>query len=266
MADLGVLGKIGVRTKERIEREKIDRPIEWLRTQPLYDHPPLSLKKALSAAGHNIIAEVKFTSPSEGVLRKNPSPVEAARIAAAYVSAGASAVSILTEPEFFGGDYSFLAGARDSCPSTPLLMKDFVVDNYQFELARSIGADAVLLIAALLGPRLPEMHDAARTLGLSVLIEVHNEAEAEAALAAGGALIGVNSRDLKSLKVDLNVARRLAPVVCRSGIVGVAESGLRSRSDLDSLSPLGYRGFLIGSSLMKAPNPGTALADFLHEN
>ncbi len=223
----------------------------------------MSLEKSLSLPGPRVIAEVKFTSPSEGILRPNPTPIEAARIAAAYVSAGASAISILTEPEFFHGDTSFLAGARDSCPTTPLLMKDFMVDPYQFELARSIGADAVLLIAALLGPRLNEMHHAAKSLGLSVLIEVHNESEATAALAAGGTLVGVNSRDLKSLTVDLNVARRLAPMVCLPGITAVAESGLRSRSDLDSLSPLGYKGFLIGSSLMKSPNPGAALTQFL---
>lgn len=263
MSDLGILGRIADRTKERIAREKIERPVGWLRTRPLYDHPPMSLSKALSAPGPRVIAEVKFFSPSEGVLHPDPSPIAAARIAAAYASAGAAAISILTEPEFFGGDYSFLAGVRDSCPTTPLLMKDFVVDEYQFELARSIGADAVLLIAALLGPRLPEMHAVAKSLGLSVLIEVHNEAEAEAAIAAGGALIGVNSRDLKTLKVDLVVARRLAPLVCLSGIVSVAESGLRSRSDLDSLTPLGYKGFLIGSSLMKRPDPGTALTEFL---
>ena len=264
MADLGILGKIGDRTKERITREKISRPVDWLRTQPLYDHPPMSLAKALSRPGPQVIAEVKFVSPSEGVLRKDPSPIEAARIAAAYVSAGASAVSILTEPYFFGGDPSFLAGARDRCPTTPLLMKDFMVDPYQFEVARSIGADAVLLIAALLGPRLGPMLTSAKSLGLSVLIEVHNEAEAEAALAAGGTLIGVNSRDLKTLKVDLAVARRLAPLVCLPRTVAVAESGLRSRSDLDSLSPLGYKGFLIGSSLMKAPDPASALTEFLH--
>ena len=263
MADLGILGKIGDRTRERITREKISRPVSWLRSQPLYDHPPMSLKKSLSQKSVSVIAEVKFTSPSEGILRNNPSPVEAARIAAAYVSAGAAAISILTEPDFFGGDYSFLAGARDSCPTTPLLMKDFVIDEYQFELARSIGADAVLLIAALLGPQLGAMHAAAKSLGLSVLIEVHNEAEAEAALAAGGTLIGVNSRDLKTLKVDLAVARRLAPLVCLPEVVAVAESGLRSRADLDSLSPLGYTGFLIGTSFMKTPEPGAALRAFL---
>ena len=263
MADLGVLGKIAEKAVARVSREKALRPVEWLRTQPLYDHPPLSLIKALSATAPRVIAEVKFTSPSEGVLRPNPSPVEAARIAAAYVSAGAAAVSILTEPDFFGGNYSFLAGARDSCPTTPLLMKDFVVDPYQLEVARSIGADAVLLIAALLGPRLADMQKIALSLGLSVLVEVHDEAEAAAAIAAGAALIGVNSRDLKTLKVDLAVARRLAPLVCRPGLTAVAESGLRSRADLDSLSPLGYEGFLIGSSLMKSPEPGAALKAFL---
>lgn len=257
MDDLGVLGKIAQHTAARVAREKLERPVEWLRTQPLYDHPPLSF------TGKGIIAEVKFVSPSEGVLKAGADPIAAARIAASYVAAGATAVSILTEPEFFGGDYSYLAGARDSCPTTPLLMKDFVVDEYQFEVARSIGADAVLLIAALLGPRLPDMQKKALSLGLSVLIEVHNEAEAIAAIAAGGTVIGVNSRDLKTLKVDLAVARRLAPLVCRPNVVAVAESGLRSKADLDSLSPLGYQGFLIGTSFMKHPDPGAALAAFL---
>lgn len=263
MDDLGVLGKIAQHTAARVAREKLEHPVEWLRTQPLYDHPPLSLKKSLTGPGPGIIAEVKFVSPSEGVLKKDASPIAAARIAAAYVSAGASAVSILTEPEFFGGSYSYLAGARDSCPTTPLLMKDFVVDEYQFEVARSIGADAVLLIAALLGPRLPDMQKIALSLGLSVLIEVHNEAEALAAIAVGGAIIGVNSRDLKSLTVDLNVARRLAPLVCRPDTVAVAESGIRSRADIDSLAPLGYKAFLIGTSFMKLPDPGTGLTQFL---
>ncbi len=263
MADLGVLGRIAKRVAARLPELEANRPVEWLRTQPLYDRRPLSLSDALSAAGPRIIAEVKFESPSEGVLRKGGSPVEAAKIAKGYVKNGAAAVSILTEKEYFGGDPSFLAGARDACPETPLLMKDFMVDEYQFELARSIGADAVLLIAALLGPRLAEMHDAAMSLGLSVLVEVHNELEAAAAIAAGAALIGVNSRDLKTLKVDLDVARRLAPLVCRPGVVAVAESGLRSRADLDSLSPLGYKGFLIGTSFMKTPEPGAALRGFL---
>lgn len=263
MDNLGILGKIAKQTAERLALAKRARPLSALRSEALYEHPPMSLKNALSMDGPRIIAEVKFTSPSEGVLREVRSSVEAAKIARSYIAAGAAAVSILTEPDFFQGDLSFLAMARDACPTSPLLMKDFMIDEYQFEQARSIGADAVLLIAALLGPRLPEMHAAALSLGLSVLIEVHNEPEAIAAIAAGGTLIGVNSRDLKSLKVDLNVARRLAPLVCLPGITAVAESGLRTRSDLDSLSPLGYKGFLIGSALMKHPDPGLALTSFL---
>lgn len=257
-----MLGRIAKRAAARVVELKANRPVEWLRTQPLYDRRPLSLAAALSSGGPRVIAEVKFESPSEGVLRKGGSPVEAAKLAKGYVKSGAAAVSILTEKDYFGGDPSFLAGARDACPETPLLMKDFMVDEYQFELARSIGADAVLLIAALLGPRLNEMRSIAASLGLSVLIEVHNEAEAEAALAAGDAVIGVNSRDLKTLKVDLAVARRLAPLVTRSR-VSVAESGIRSKADMDSLSSVGYKGFLIGTSFMKTASPGEALKAFL---
>lgn len=262
MGELGVLGKIAARTAERISAAKQGRPISDLRSSALYARKPLSLAEALSGSGPRIIAEVKFVSPSEGVLRPGASPKAAADLAHAYARTGAAAISILTEPEFFGGEPAFLAAARADCPDTPLLMKDFFVDPYQFELARSIGADAVLLIAALLGPRLKDMHQAATALGLSVLIEVHDEAEAEDALAAGGAIIGVNSRNLKTLKVDLGVARRLAPLVATSHIA-VAESGLRSRADIDALAALGYKGFLVGTSFMKSPYPAVALKTFL---
>jgi indole-3-glycerol phosphate synthase len=205
---------------------------------------------------------VKFASPSEGVLRAGASRPMAAIIASSYIAAGASAISILTEPEFFGGDPSFLSGARELRPDACLLMKDFLVDPYQCDLARACGADAVLLIAALLGPRLPELAAAARERGLSALVEVHDEAEAEAALAAGAEVLGVNSRDLRTLKTDLNVARRLAPLARRAP-AAVAESGLRSRAELDELRELGYRGFLIGTAFMKAKDPGVALAELL---
>lgn len=262
MGELGVLGKIGARAVERINAAKKGMSVSELRASALYSRAPLSLAEALSGAGPRIIAEVKFVSPSEGVLRPGASPKTAAEIAHAYARADAAAISILTEPEFFGGEPAFLAAARTECPGTPLLMKDFFVDPYQFELARSIGADAVLLIAALLGPQLKDMHQAAQALGLSTLIEVHDEAEAEAALAAGGSVIGVNSRNLKTLKVDLGVARRLAPLVTTSH-VAVAESGLRSRADIDALAAVGYKGFLVGTSFMKSPYPAVALKTFL---
>lgn len=262
MGDLGVLGKIAARVTERVAEAKKKSPAAALRGTPLYARKPLSLVAALVGDGPRVIAEVKFVSPSEGVLRPGASAKAAAEIAHAYARAGAAAISILTEKDAFKGDPSFLAAARAECPSTPLLMKDFILDEWQFELARSVGADAVLLIAALLGPRLAPMHSAAKSLGLSVLVEVHDEAEAEAALAAGAECVGVNSRDLKTLHVDLAVARRLAPLAVRSK-AAVAESGLRSRADIDALAALGYKGFLVGTSFMKSPYPAVALKTFL---
>jgi indole-3-glycerol phosphate synthase len=261
VGELGVLGRIAESVARRVEALKKSRPVSALRDEPLYARKPLSLDAALHGEGPRIIAEVKFHSPSEGVLRPNPSAHAAADIAHAYARTGAAAISILTEQDHFKGDPSFLTEARKELPNTPLLMKDFMIDPYQFELARSIGADAVLLIAALLGPRLSAMLGAAHALGLSVLIEAHDEAEAEAALAAGDAVIGVNSRDLKTLHVDLAVAHRLAPLL--KGRTAVAESGLRSRADIDALSAVGYKGFLVGTSFMKSPYPAVALQTFL---
>jgi indole-3-glycerol phosphate synthase len=211
-----------------------------------------------------VIAEVKFASPSEGFLRKSDSASapEAARIAASYHKAGAAAISILTEPEYFSGDPDFLKAARAACPEAVLLMKDFVVDHYQLTLARACGADAVLLIAALLGPRLHELLFSARALGLSTLVEVHDEAEAEAALGFTADVLGVNNRDLRTLKTDLDVSRRLAPLA-RKAAAAVAESGLHTRREIDELYGLGYKGFLIGSSFMKTPDAGAALAGLL---
>lgn len=261
-ADGGVLARIGARAQERVARGKRERPVAALRDETLYARRPRSLAQALNGAPPRVIAEVKFVSPSEGVLRPGASPRAAALVASAYAAAGAAAISILTEPEFFGGDAAFLAAARESLPDACLLMKDFLVDAYQCDVARACGADAVLLIAALLGPRLPELAAAARERELSALVEVHDEAEAQAALSAGAAVLGVNSRDLRTLKTDLNVARRMAPLARRAP-AAVAESGLRTRVELDELSALGYKGFLIGTAFMKSPEPGAALADLL---
>ena len=261
MSELNVLGHIAAKATERVAHWKAEIPESVLADKPYYSRRPLSLAAALSHPGPRFIAEVKFASPSEGFLRApgSASPPEAARLAASYAAAGAAAVSILTEPEYFSGQPSFLTAARHACPDAVLLMKDFLVDVYQLELARACGADAVLLIAALLGPRLHEMLFAARARGLSALVEVHDEAEAEAALAATADVIGVNSRDLRTLKTDLAVARRLAPLATRAS-AAVAESGLRTRADVDDLLALGYKGFLVGTALMKEKDPGLALS------
>jgi indole-3-glycerol phosphate synthase len=186
MTDKNVLHNIAARTEERVALWKKERPENSLAEGALYARKPLSLIKALGGQGPRVIAEVKFASPSGGFLRKpgSASPAEAARIASAYHDAGAAAISILTEPEYFSGDPSYLTAARAALPGATLLMKDFFIDVYQLELARACGADAVLLIAALLGPRLHEMLFAARARGLSTLVEVHDEAEAEAASSA----------------------------------------------------------------------------------
>ena len=264
MTEPNVLKHIGARTEERVAAWKKERPERMLAAEPLYMREPLSLAKALQAPGPRVIAEVKFASPSGGFLRKpgSASPAEAARIAGAYFDAGAAAISILTEPEYFSGDPSYLTAARAALPGATLLMKDFFIDVYQLELARACGADAVLLIAALLGPRLHEMLFAARARGLSTLVEVHDEAEAEAALKCTADVIGVNNRDLRSLHTDLAVSRRLAPLATKAA-AAVSESGLRTRAEIDELRELGYKGFLIGGSFMKSSEPGTALASLL---
>ncbi|HEX4048580.1 MAG TPA: indole-3-glycerol phosphate synthase TrpC [Elusimicrobiota bacterium] len=264
MTNSNVLHNIGERTRKRVELWKRERPEETLALSPLYARKPLSLARALRGTAPRIIAEVKFASPSGGYLREpgSATAAETARIAGAYRDAGAAAISILTEPEYFSGDLSFLMAAREALPDATLLMKDFFIDVYQLELARSCGADAVLLIASLLGPRLHEMLFSARARGLSTLVEVHDEAQAEAALKFTADVIGVNSRDLRTLRTDLGVARRLAPLVTKSA-VGVAESGLSSRAEIDELSELGYKGFLIGGSLMKSPKPGLALSSLI---
>lgn len=258
---LDVLTRIAKHVEKRLAWRKRDDPVEALRAQKLYARRPVDFAKAFEGAGPRVIAEVKFASPSEGFLRERPTTNDAVSVAAAYLSSGAAALSVLTERNFFAGEFEFLAAVRRANPDAFLLMKDFMFDPYQFELARSLGADCVLLIAALVGSALPMLHEKARALGLSVLVEVHDEREMEAAKACGAALIGVNSRDLKTLKTDLAVARRLAPL--GAGSLLIAESGLKTRADLNELAALGYRGFLVGTSLMKKPEPGAALRELL---
>ena len=217
-------------------------------------------REALAAGpAPRIIAECKRRSPSRGVLRPS---YDAASIAATYEAAGAAAVSVLTEPSFFDGDLEHLRQARARV-SLPVLRKDFVVSAYQVLEAREAGADATLLIAgALTDAELSGLIACAAGQGLAALVEVHDEAELERALAAGATIVGVNSRDLRTLVVDLDVARRLAPRL-PPGVIGVAESGLTTRAELEVLGDLGYRAFLMGERFMVEADPGRALARFL---
>jgi indole-3-glycerol phosphate synthase len=206
-----------------------------------------------------IIAEIKKASPSAGVIRQD---FDSARIAEEYQRAGAAAISVVTEANFFQGELETLAFLRWHT-EVPLLRKDFIVDPYQILEARHAGADAVLLIAALLDrERLSDLRSYAEELGMDALVEVHSEEELELAVQAGSALIGVNSRDLRSFEISLDVFRRLAAHFPRE-VVAVAESGLRMPADVAATARLGYRGFLIGETLMRAASPGDALAGFV---
>jgi indole-3-glycerol phosphate synthase len=214
---------------------------------------------AVSSPGINVIAECKRRSPSRGVLRAAYDPV---LVAQGYERAGAVALSILTEPTFFDGALDHLRQVRDAV-ALPLLRKDFVVDPYQLLEARANGADAVLLIVAALSDReLESLLRGAEAEDLAALVEVHDVAELDRALAAGARLIGANNRNLRTLEVDVRASEDIASRLPRE-IVAVSESGLKTADDLHRLQSLGYRAFLIGERFMTAAEPGEALADLL---
>jgi len=203
----------------------------------------------------NVIAECKRRSPSKGVLAADYDPVG---IAAQYEQGGAAAISVLTEPTFFDGSLEHLAAVRARV-GLPLLRKDFIVDEYQLFEARAAGADAVLLIvAALEQPALVALQQRASDLGLATLVEVHDEEELTRAVDSGARIIGVNNRNLRTLAVDVEASDRLAVRLPRD-VIGVSESGLKSRKELDRLAAAGYRAFLIGERFMTDADPAGAL-------
>ena len=256
-ADL--LEAIVAATRTRVAVRRAAVSADALESRTTVHSPPRGFRTALTRPGLHVIAECKRRSPSRGVLREDYVP---ASIAAGYERGGAAAISVLTEPTFFDGDLSHLEAVR-SAVSLPVLRKDFIVDEYQLVEARAAGADAVLLIAAALDEeQLRRLMRSAGALRLDVLVEVHDEAELDRALGAGATLVGVNNRNLRTLEVDVDASFRLARRL-PADVVAVAESGLRTREDLDGLAEVGYRAFLIGERLMTTPDPGAALAALL---
>ncbi len=219
---------------------------------------------SLRRGGVALIAEVKKASPSAGVICADFDPV---RIARAYEAAGASCLSVLTDEKFFQGSLAYLRQIRTAV-KLPLLRKDFIIDARQIAEAIEWGADAILLIVAILTDlQLREFHALAEGAGLAVLVEVHDETELQRALAAGASLIGVNNRDLKTFKVDLATTDRLAESLRRSPRGGevllVAESGIHSRADVDRLARGGAQAILVGESLMRHSNIQAKVAELL---
>ncbi len=221
-------------------------------------HHSLS-ERLIQTKGLGIIAEVKKASPSAGLLRPRYCP---ARVARGYEKAGAAGISVLTEPHHFLGCGTHLRAVRRAV-AIPVLRKDFLCDAYQIVEAAAWGADVVLLIvAALSKKRLRELYRVAREHGLEVIVEIHEKGELKAALELSEALLGVNSRDLRTLKTDLTVFQKLAQWIPNDRIA-LAESGIRSQSDIRMLLELGYRGCLVGEILLRCPDPAATLRAFV---
>ncbi|GHU84725.1 indole-3-glycerol phosphate synthase [Bacteroidia bacterium] len=200
--------------------------------------------------------EIKKASPSKGTIAEEFPYLE---IAQEYEAAGADAISVLTEPEYFQGDGRYLTEIRGAV-SLPLLRKDFIVDVFQIEQSARLGADAILLICAILSPtQLAEHLQAAEALGLSCLVEAHDQAEVDTALAAGARIIGVNNRDLRTFDVDVGNSIRLRPSV-PEGVLFVSESGIRTAEDVDRLRQHGVDAVLVGETLMRSPDKRAALS------
>ncbi len=255
------LDQIVAATRRRVADARCSADVRRLEREA-EQHVPRGFRRALaSQTGPAIIAELKKASPSRGLIRANFDPEG---LAAEVEAAGATALSVLTDEEFFQGSLANLQRAS-AHTQLPCLQKDFVVDEFQLLQARAHGADAVLLIVAVLSPaELIALHRKSRELDLDALCEAHSEEELLRALETGCDLVGVNNRDLRTFQVDLNTALRLAEMIPKN-VVSVAESGIDSGADIFRLRAAGYRAFLIGESLMKTESPGKALKALLAE-
>ena len=253
------LERIVAHVRAQVAFRREETPAKSLVHTRLYQRGPRGFLESLSRPGRRVIAEVKRASPSRGMIRQDFDPVA---IASDYEANGAAALSVVTEERFFSGSLRYLSEIA-SRVSLPVLRKDFVLDPYQIVEARSFGADAVLLIAAMLdGGALEELHAEARSRSLDVLVEVHSEPELEAALDIGASLIGINNRDLRTFRVDLGVAEALLPRV-PPHVLAVCESGIGDVGQVERLEASGARVFLVGETLMRAEDPGAKLAELL---
>ena len=254
-----ILDEIAAKTRERIEAEKRRIPLAELRAaaKDLDCNTGFPFKQALTKPGMSFICEVKKASPSKGVIAEHFPYVEIGR---EYEVAGADAISILTEPFYFQGSDAYLSDIRKEV-SIPLLRKDFTVDEYMLYQAKKIGADAVLLICAILSQaQLQEYLEISMELGLSALVEAHDEEEIQMALHAGAGIIGVNNRNLKDFTVDISNSVRLRELVPKD-ILFVSESGMKTRADIARLEENGTDAVLIGETFMRSSDKAGMLKE-----
>ncbi len=254
-----ILTKICADKREHVAARQIETPFTEIRQRAADAPHPRDFIGALAAradgGSYPLIAEIKKASPSRGLIRKDFDPAALARI---YAENGASCLSVLTDRPYFQGEDAHLLQARKSV-DLPILRKDFTVDPYQIFEARVLGADAVLIILAAIPDNLAaELIGLADELGLASLVEIHDRAELDRAVALGGKMIGVNNRNLKTLEVDLKISEELIPALPRN-VLAVAESGLGTPEDLARAWRAGARAFLIGERFMREPDVGVAV-------
>jgi len=243
-----MLNRIIAQKKEEVEQRKKSLPLSRLKELIAQQGTPLDFAHALEGTHIRLIAEVKRASPSRGILRPDFDPVELAK---KYAQGGAAAISVLTEANYFEGNIDHLAAIREEI-NLPLLRKDFIFDPYQIYESRAYGADALLLITAILSQKqLEELLSLSHDLGLSCLVEVHNENEVERAVSSQAKIIGINNRDLATFTIDINTTRRLLPLI-PPGTIIVSESGIKSRSDVEKVKEWGVNAVLIGEALVTA--------------
>ncbi|HCB90899.1 MAG TPA: indole-3-glycerol phosphate synthase TrpC [Ruminococcaceae bacterium] len=257
-----ILDEIAANRKIQLRREMDGSPFWKVKKAAERADAPKNFKAALQKRGLSVIAEVKKASPSKGLICRDFHPGE---IASRYESAGADALSVLTEETYFQGSSKVLRKVRETVP-LPILRKDFILSPYQIYEARAIGADAILLIAAMLETKtLKEYKKIADSLGLASLMEAHNEEELEKVLAAGAEIVGINNRDLRTFRVDIGTFTRLAKLVPRRCIL-VSESGVKSRGDMETAARSGADAVLIGETLMRSGNPSATLRELRGES
>ncbi len=256
---MDILEKIVGDKKQEIALKKKLVSVLHLEQQPLFERESPSLASALKRSGTGIIAEHKRRSPSRAVINNGLNVWD---VAQGYQNAGACGMSVLTDGKYFGGSLDDLVIARSSA-SFPLLRKDFTIDEYQILEAKAHGADVILLIAAVLNPgQIKQFSALASSLGLEVLLEVHNQEELERSLLPGIQMLGVNNRNLKTFEVNLDTSRKLAEKI-PEGVVKVSESGISDPTAIRDLHQYGYRGFLIGENFMRSDDPGQSALEFI---
>ena len=263
---MSILDTIVLRKQEEVAERKSHIPEDVLKHYDHFERTPYSLSQALQKTTPGLIAEFKRKSPSKGVINAS---ADVQTITTGYVRAGAAALSVLTDKDFFNGSDDYLREARkyNQCP---ILRKDFTIDKYQITEAKAIGADAILLIAAILPPpRVLALAQYAHRLGLEVLLEVHNEEELketalQAAIAPFIDVVGVNNRDLNTFEVSIDTSVALAKLMPKD-TVKISESGISDPQAVRELMEHGYEGFLIGEHFMKQGDPAQACAAFISE-